>query len=295
MSWLIRPDGSENHAVTHGASDSAEGRTHFELYRWSPDGRRLAMLGHRSDAMGVSHLGLYIVDAVSGETNTVIANSRESSTFFAGYDHAFSWSPSGSRLALVASQYQRHGEPGDNQELTDQQDFLATYDLAARKLSRLATARPVEDGQKLSLGWWTWPSWSPSGKQLLATPGRCDQHRRRNVRTGPVPGHRGRRSRARERGASDEACHACLRLRGDGRVRRRSGPHRPAMSAGVRNRGGASGQLSRLRLACRTQRASDHHLRAGESGCDQARHRAAGPTGSPSPGGGARHRVDGGR
>ena len=52
--WLMRPDGSDNHPITHGTRDSAEGRMHFDDYVWSPDSERLSTVGWRLDSLGVA-------------------------------------------------------------------------------------------------------------------------------------------------------------------------------------------------------------------------------------------------
>jgi Tol biopolymer transport system component len=171
--WLVRPDGSDNHPITHGTSDTTEGRMRFELYRWSPDSKRLCTVAWRLDALGVSHGGLYIVDIESDSLTKIFANTRQSNEVIADFMHTFAWDHSGSRLLLSAGRHERHGEPGPDEQLAEPRDYLAVYDAPARQLETLIEVRPAEDARRITpWGWDTMPSWSPDDQTILFTEAR---------------------------------------------------------------------------------------------------------------------------
>jgi len=147
---------------------------HFELYRWSPDSKRLCTVGWRLDALGVEHGGLYLVDVDTGSLTEIFANTRESSEVIADFMHTFAWDRLGRRLVLLGKRHERHGEPGPDEQLTDTRDFLALYDIAQQELRTLIEVRPAEDARRLSWGWgWDWmPSWSTDDRSVLFTEGR---------------------------------------------------------------------------------------------------------------------------
>ena len=169
--WLITPEGSEAHAITKGQRDSTEGQMTFDLLHWSPDSRYVSAVGYRLDALGVSHHGIYLVNAETKDMITVFANSRENSEVVYDFMHVIAWSHAADRLVYTGKKHDRHGEPGDNQQLTNMRDILMMYDLRARKLTTLLEVSPQEDALRLSLGWFPdWvPTWSPDDKHVLFT------------------------------------------------------------------------------------------------------------------------------
>jgi Tol biopolymer transport system component len=170
--WLMRPDGSENHAVTEGSSDTTEGRMHFELYCWSPGSDRLCTVGWRLDGLGVEHGGLYLVEVEAGGLSEIFANRRESSEVITDFEHTFAWDHCGSRIAFCARRHERHGEPGEDEQLTETRDYLAVYDVAARQLVTSIEARPTEDARRISPWGWEIPTWSPDDQTILFTEAR---------------------------------------------------------------------------------------------------------------------------
>jgi len=169
--WLIRPDGSDNHAITQGNRDSTEGRMSFDLLHWSPDSRWISAVGYRRDALSLSHHGIYLLDAATKEMVTVFANSRDDSEVVYDFMHVIAWNHSGSRLVYTGKKHDRHGEPGEGQQLTNMRDILAMYDVKERKLTTLLEVRPREDALRMSLGWFPdWvATWSPDDKHILFT------------------------------------------------------------------------------------------------------------------------------
>ncbi len=79
--WLVRPDGTEPHAVT-----SMPGGEY--LAAWSPDGTRIAF-GNQVDAGSGD---LYVLDVESGNVTPLVDR--------AGFDWAPAWSPDGSTIAF---------------------------------------------------------------------------------------------------------------------------------------------------------------------------------------------------
>jgi len=172
--WLVRPDGSQDHPITHGTSDTTEGRTHFELYRWSPDSKHLCTVGWRLDALGVSHSGLYVVDIETEELTEIFANTRQSSEVIEEFQHWPEWDHSGARIVFTAKRYERHGEPGPDAQLTEMRDLLALYDVAEQCLTTLIEVRPEEDARTISSpDTADWPlSWSAHDSRILFSEGR---------------------------------------------------------------------------------------------------------------------------
>jgi Tol biopolymer transport system component len=166
--WVVRPDGSHNHVVTHGRSVSTEGRMHFGDYLWSPDSKHLCAVGWRLDGLGVKHAGLYLVEIDSENLIEILANTRESSEVTRGFRNAVAWDHSGKRLVLTAKKHERQGDPGPEERLTDTRDFLALYDVTERALTTLIEVRPDEDARRLWTLWGSWvPSWSPDDRRIL--------------------------------------------------------------------------------------------------------------------------------
>jgi Tol biopolymer transport system component len=166
--WVVRPDGSDNHFVTHGRSVSTEGRMHFGDYLWSPDSKRLCAVGWRLDSLGVKHAGIYLVEIDTENLVEILANTRESSEVIRGFRYTVAWDHSGKRLVFTAKKHERHGEPGPEERLTDTRDLLALYDVTQRALTTLIEVRPEADARRLSSLWGTWmPSWSPDDLRIL--------------------------------------------------------------------------------------------------------------------------------
>jgi Tol biopolymer transport system component len=170
--WLVRPDGSDNHPITHGSRAGTEGRMRFDFYRWSPDSRKLCALGARLDAKGIEHLGLYVIDIEAKNVTPIISGSRESSVVYDWMSYTTAWDHSGRRLAFTARQWERHGEPGPTQQLTDRREFLAVFDTGETTLTKLVEARVQDDARMLALYYLGMPSWSPDDANILFSMGK---------------------------------------------------------------------------------------------------------------------------
>jgi Tol biopolymer transport system component len=166
--WVVRPDGSDNHSVTHGRSVSTEGRMHFGDYLWSPDSKRLCAVGWRLDSLGIKHAGIYLVEIDTENLVEILANTRESNEAIRGFRKTIAWDHSGKRLVLTARTHERQGEPGQGERLTNTRDLLALYDVTPRALTTLLAVQPDGEARRLSTMWGAWkPSWSADDRRIL--------------------------------------------------------------------------------------------------------------------------------
>ena len=158
--WLVRWDGTDNRALTHG--DTKHSRP-----RWSPDGRWLAFLSSRRDDREVDQVWLLPRDGGEAEKLTEAPGGVED----------FAWSPNSSQLALVVRDLDpREPDPKAKEKktppplvidrfqfkqdrtgyLTEVRTHLALIELGARKIIPL-TSGPHDHA---------FPVWSPDGRQL---------------------------------------------------------------------------------------------------------------------------------
>jgi hypothetical protein len=166
--WLMRPDGSDNHAITHGSRPGNEGRQNFMSHRWSPDSQRLSVWYDHWDAQGAIHNATCVVDIATKELAPIIVGTRESSIVHARYRHTLEWDHTGRRLCLTPRVYERHGE----EQLADRRDYLGVYDTQTKTLMKLIEVRPPDDAHKVAADYLWMPTWSPDGTKILFTMGK---------------------------------------------------------------------------------------------------------------------------
>lgn len=166
--WLVKWDGSENHALTFGETR----QTHP---RWSPDGKWIAFLSSRTDENESDQL--WVLPLGGGEAEKLTETKG-------GIDD-FAWAPDGKRMVLVmhdpdprdpakAEKEKKTVAPLVTDRFYFKQDIdgyqteryshLQLLDLATRKLEPLTSGKHDE----------FLPAWSPDGHEIAFTTKRGD-------------------------------------------------------------------------------------------------------------------------
>jgi dipeptidyl aminopeptidase/acylaminoacyl peptidase len=156
--WMTRFDGSQTIQLTNRAKES---ETHA---RFSPDGRWIAFLSHRTDKKDNDQL--WLLDRAGGEAQKI--------TDLPGSVDDIAWSPDSKRIVIVVESADKNDTDADDKTpppivvdrfrfmedvtgyLTDEHDHLYLFDVASRK-SDILTPGNYSEGM---------PAWSPDSKTI---------------------------------------------------------------------------------------------------------------------------------
>lgn len=167
--WIIKPDGTDAHPITHGSSSSTAKRISYSSPEWTPDGRYISCMTQKFGESGLESLiGMCLIDAKSGEVITVIDNDPNSDKVVQGFDNKQLNRPTtSSRLAFTAQEFTVMGRKTGSPVYQNQTDLLYSYDIPTRKLNEIERYFTREDGIALYPGENWPPLWSPDGENLL--------------------------------------------------------------------------------------------------------------------------------
>jgi dipeptidyl aminopeptidase/acylaminoacyl peptidase len=166
--WMVKWDGTENHALTNGN----KGASHP---RWSPDGKWIAFLSGREDENEIDQLWVLPINGGEAEKLTNLKGNVDD----------FVWAPDSTRIVLVVQDPDpREPEKKEKEKktvppividrlhfkqdmegyITDRYSHLQLLDLTSRK------AEPLTNGRHDDV----LPAWSPDGKQIAFASKRGD-------------------------------------------------------------------------------------------------------------------------
>lgn len=167
--WLVKPDGTDLHELTHGSSTDVGRRLDFGYPEWTPDGEYISCISHRFDRYRNSFSGITIINAKTGECTPVFVNDPKSDIVFQGLDRKNSNLSTKSHIAFIGRYSKMTGrETGDPNISEGGNDVLYSYDLKARKLSKIAIGSSGIFATALFYdGWFFQPYWSPDDRKLL--------------------------------------------------------------------------------------------------------------------------------
>jgi len=168
--WLVHPDGTGLHAITHGSSPSTSKRVGYYWPEWTADGRYIACEKSKFDEMGQGFQDMCLIDINTKEVITVLANDADSDQQFSGHAWCEPNPPTRSHWAFIDREFTFRGRTTINPILQNERHIVFSYDIPGRTLSEIDTSRPRQDGKALfrqadSQDWQ--PVWSPDDSKLL--------------------------------------------------------------------------------------------------------------------------------
>jgi Tol biopolymer transport system component len=162
--WMVRPDGSEGKAVTHGSRTGRSGRWAYVHVKWLPDGSGGYFHGWGHDEFSRGTL-IFLCDA-NGEDVRPVMGAPGQERHVMGYRK---WaSPDSKKLLRHALEFTRRGE-GDNARWEDIDDVIQVYDIPSDTLTDLVRSRQKKDAYHIDKDA---QSWAPDSRRILFTQGK---------------------------------------------------------------------------------------------------------------------------
>lgn len=163
--WMVRPDGSEAKAVTHGSRTGRSGRWAYVHVKWLPDGSGAYFHGWGHDEFARGTV-IFLCDETGDNVHPVMGPPGEH-RHVSGYRK---WaSPDSRKLLRHALEYTRRGE-GDNARWEDVDDVIQVYDIHTDTLTDLVRSRQKKDAYHINKDA---ESWAPDSRRILFTQGKA--------------------------------------------------------------------------------------------------------------------------
>ncbi|UCC69601.1 MAG: PD40 domain-containing protein [Armatimonadota bacterium] len=162
--WMVRPDGSEAKAVTHGSRTGRSGRWSYVHTKWLPDGSGgyFHGWGHDEFARGTV---IFLCDK-NGDSLRPVMGPPGEHRHVTGYRK---WaSPDSRKLLRHALEYTERGE-GDNARWEDIDDVIQIYDIPSDTLTDLVRSRREKDTYHINKDA---QSWALDSRRILFTQGK---------------------------------------------------------------------------------------------------------------------------
>lgn len=166
MGWkwdilLVRSDGSDEHTILSGRSQSTEGRGTFVHPEWFPDQSNVICHGSVQDATGRGYKGTFLIDWRTGDWWRILGTPVGVRDL--DEDHDWAVSPDSKKVF-------RHGltsilrGAGSDAQKTDPGDILVVYDVRTDSTARLLSFRRDDDPYHL---YYDAESWAPDSRRIL--------------------------------------------------------------------------------------------------------------------------------
>ena len=171
MGWrwdilLVRPDGSDEHTILSGRSQSTEGRATFVHPEWFPDQSNVLCHGSIQDATGRGYKGTFLIDWRTGSWRRILGTPVGARDL--NEDHDWAISPDSKKVFRHGLTFILRGAGSDAQE-TDPGDILEVYDVRTDSTARLLSFRRDDDPYHL---YYDAESWAPDSRRILFTQGK---------------------------------------------------------------------------------------------------------------------------
>lgn len=166
MGWkwdilLVRPDGSEEHTIVSGRSQSTQGRGTFVHPEWSPDQRYIICHGVIQDETGGGYKGTFLIDWREGKWRRILGTPVGARNL--SEDHDWWISPDSKKIFRHGLTYVLRGA-ADQAQKTDPGDALEVYETPNGQVGKLLSCRQGKDPWYL---FYECESWAPDSERIL--------------------------------------------------------------------------------------------------------------------------------
>jgi Tol biopolymer transport system component len=171
MGWrwdilLVRPDGTDEHTIVSGRSQSVEGRGSFVHPAWAPDQSYIICVGVIEDAAGIGYNATFLIAWREGKWQRILGTPVGSRNLSEGHDWAIS--PDSRMVLRHGLTYVLRGTGKEAQE-TDPGDDLEVYEVAAGRVDKLLSFRQGKDAYYF---FDHSESWAPDSERVLFCQGK---------------------------------------------------------------------------------------------------------------------------